>query len=126
MSSNLLSIRKLSCLFLLLAVCTSSPYFAATPTEIPPFQAKKPIHKVLVLGGGGSKGFAHLGAIRELEAAGIRPDLIIGCSAGAIAGALYADKPEEAEIDKILLSMKRSDILDRSFHGKKPPFQNIR
>ena len=107
--------KKLFCLFLILTGCTSSHYLTLAPSEIASFQAKKPPHTVLVLGGGGSKGFAHLGAIRELEAAGIRPDLIIGCSAGAIVGALYADEPEVAEIDKALLSMKRSDILDTSY-----------
>ncbi len=107
--------KKLFCVLLFLTGCSSSYHSTATPSEIPSFQAKKPAHTVLVLGGGGSKGFAHLGAIRELEAAGIRPDLIIGCSAGAIVGALYADEPEVAEIDKILLSMKRSDILDTSY-----------
>ena len=114
--------KKLFCLFLILAGCSSSHYSTATPPEIPSFQPKEPPHTVLVLGGGGSKGFAHLGAIRELEAAGIRPDLIIGCSAGALVGALYADDPEVTEIDKTLISMKRSDILDTSYFNSRLGF----
>jgi NTE family protein len=51
----------------------------------------------LVLSGGGAKGFAHVGALKALNEAGIFPDVISGVSAGAIAGALYADhhSPEE-------------------------------
>ncbi len=102
-------------LVLILTGCTSSFLVPQAQTETHLFEPKKPIHTVLVLGGGGSKGLAHLGAIRELEAAGIRPDLIIGCSAGAIIGALYADEPEISEIDNTLLSLKRSDLLDTSY-----------
>jgi len=44
----------------------------------------------LVLGGGSARGWAHLGAIEELEAMGITPDLITGCSIGSIVGAFYS------------------------------------
>src|SRR5512136_1459516 len=44
----------------------------------------------LALGGGGAKGFAHLGVIRALEALHIRPDLVVGTSAGGIIGAMVA------------------------------------
>ncbi len=44
----------------------------------------------LALGGGGMKGLAHVGALSVLERAGLRPDVIAGCSIGAIIGALYA------------------------------------
>ncbi len=44
----------------------------------------------LVLGGGAARGWAHLGAIEELERMGITPDLITGCSIGSIVGAFYA------------------------------------
>jgi len=44
----------------------------------------------LALGGGGSKGFAHLGVLRVLEEQGYRVRAVTGTSAGAIIGALYA------------------------------------
>ena len=44
----------------------------------------------LVLGGGASKGFAHIGVIKVLEENGIRPDLIVGTSMGAVIGGMYA------------------------------------
>ena len=50
------------------------------------------------LSGGGARGFAHLGILKALEEKGIKPDIISGVSAGAIAGAFIAagKKPEEA------------------------------
>ncbi len=91
-------------------------YMPPTETvEIPPFESKKPIRVALVLGGGGAKGLALLGAIQELEAAGIRPDLIVGCSAGAMAGAIYADGQELHGMEKSFLTLKRADLLDFSF-----------
>ncbi|HEU0199493.1 MAG TPA: patatin-like phospholipase family protein [Burkholderiaceae bacterium] len=44
----------------------------------------------LALGGGCIRAFAHVGVIKALEAGGIRPDLIVGTSAGGMVGALYA------------------------------------
>ena len=51
----------------------------------------------LVLSGGGARGFAHPGALKAIEDFGLRPDIISGTSAGALAGILYADgySPEE-------------------------------
>jgi NTE family protein len=49
------------------------------------------------LSGGGAKGFAHLGAIKALEERNLKPDIIAGTSAGALAGVFYADgySPDE-------------------------------
>jgi len=44
----------------------------------------------LALGSGSSRGWAHIGAIRALEARGVKPDLICGTSIGALVGAVYA------------------------------------
>jgi len=44
----------------------------------------------LVLSGGGAKGFAHIGVIKELEKAGVQIDYVGGTSMGAIIGGMYA------------------------------------
>lgn len=44
----------------------------------------------LVLGSGAARGWAHLGVIEGLEALGIRPNVVAGCSIGALVGAVYA------------------------------------
>lgn len=60
-------------------------------------QAKKKYKLGLALSGGGAKGFAHIGVFKFLEECGLRPDIIVGTSAGALMGTLYADgyKPDE-------------------------------
>ncbi|MFT4552322.1 MAG: NTE family protein [Chlamydiales bacterium] len=71
-----------------------------------------PISVALVLGGGGARGMAHLGVIEALEEAGIQIDLIVGCSAGSIVGALYADNPDSKKIRAILAPLNKWDLLD--------------
>jgi len=44
----------------------------------------------LALGGGSARGWAHIGVLRALEEAGLRPDVICGTSIGALVGAAYA------------------------------------
>jgi len=65
----------------------------------------------LVLSGGGTRGFAHLGVIEALNDAGIYPDVISGTSVGALAGVLYADGHTPKEIHKILKSGSRLDFM---------------
>jgi NTE family protein len=99
----------------LLAGCYSLRISPEEHVVLPNFSPKKPVSVALVLGGGGAKGLAHLGAIQELEKAGIRPDLIIGCSAGAIAGALYADQPDLSSAIETLVPLRRRDVFDYSY-----------
>lgn len=66
----------------------------------------------LVLGGGGAKGFAHIGVIRALETHHIKPDLVVGTSSGAIVGALYASGKSANELTQIALKMEHQDLLD--------------
>ncbi len=58
----------------------------------------KPYNLGIALSGGGARGFAHLGILKALEEKGIKPDVISGTSAGAIAGAFLAagKSPDEA------------------------------
>jgi NTE family protein len=65
----------------------------------------------LVLSGGGTRGFAHLGVIHALNEAGIFPDVISGTSAGAIVGVLYADGHTSKEILKMLNTGSRLDYM---------------
>ncbi len=51
---------------------------------------KKPPRLGLALGGGGARGWAHIGVIRALEQAGLRPEVVAGTSMGAAVGAAYA------------------------------------
>ncbi|PCH70184.1 MAG: patatin [Bacteroidales bacterium] len=56
----------------------------------------------IALGGGGVRGFAHLGVLKALEEKGIRPDIISGVSAGALVGAFIASGYTHEKTLKIL------------------------
>lgn len=65
----------------------------------------------LALGGGGAKGLAHLGVIKQLENYGIPINIITGTSIGAIIGALYASKPESSDmIDHVIAYLNSEDF----------------
>lgn len=59
----------------------------------------------LVLGCGGSKGLAHLGVIKALNEAGFEIAQIVGSSAGALIGGLYAANPDVEAIEKIVYGL---------------------
>ena len=79
----------------------------------------------LVLGSGGARGYAHIGALEVLEQAGIQPDFIVGTSAGSIVGSIYASGKPAIELRNIALSMRPNDVRDIKlarkgfFDGKK-------
>ena len=64
----------------------------------------------LVLGSGAARGWAHVGVIRALEQAGIRPDIVCGTSVGALVGAAYAT----GEFERFCAGtagMRRADVI---------------
>jgi predicted acylesterase/phospholipase RssA len=65
----------------------------------------------LVLAGGGAKGFAHIGVIQILDSLGLRPDLVVGTSSGAIAGALYASGFSGVQIDSIMRALPMDQVI---------------
>lgn len=71
---------------------------------------QKPYKLGLALSGGGAKGFAHVGVFRLLEECNIRPDIISGTSAGAMAGCLYADGYSSEEIKHIFMGKEFSEF----------------
>ncbi len=70
----------------------------------------------LALGSGGSRGVAHVGFLKALEDAGIKPDYIAGCSMGAVVGACYAKGMSPLEMKDVLLELKAGDIIDVSLN----------
>lgn len=71
----------------------------------------KPKPKIaLVLGGGGGKGFAHIGVLNALHDNGVYPDIVIGSSAGALVGASYAYKADLTQVNRYASSLVLSDI----------------
>lgn len=72
----------------------------------------------LALGGGAARGFAHIGVIKMLEAQGIVPDLIVGTSAGAVVGALYAGGHDPYAMQKIAQQLDEKIFADWTLGGR--------
>lgn len=66
----------------------------------------------VVLGGGSARGFAHIGVIKALDAAGIRPDLIVGCSAGSLIGVFWAAGFSGAQMEELAMRVRDDEIID--------------
>lgn len=108
---------------LLLAACSSVPEIkpgttrsdsAALPaqpavSEPPP---RPPLKVGLALGGGAARGFAHIGVIQVLEEAGIKPDLVVGTSAGSVVAALYASGKTGSQMQQVAETMEEAAITD--------------
>ena len=66
----------------------------------------------LALGGGAARGFAHVGVIQVLEEAGLKPDLVVGTSAGSVVAAFYASGKDGAQLQKAAETMEEATITD--------------
>ena len=78
----------------------------------PPQVGGRP-REAVVLSGGGSLGAVQIGALRALLEAGVRPDLFVGCSVGALNAASLAVDPTLArltELEGIWRSLERKDV----------------
>jgi len=81
--------------------CAQAPVKPETPRKV-----------ALMLGGGGARGFAHVGVIRELETEKVPIDLIVGVSVGSLIGALYADNPDSFQLEWKAFQITQKDIFD--------------
>ena len=73
-------------------------------------EPRKPYRLGLALSGGGAKGLAYVGVFKFLEERGIRPDVIVGTSAGAIAAVLWADGHTSDEIREMFAGREFSEF----------------
>ena len=102
------------------ALPASAPVPAGPPPAppAPPPAPKRPPRLGLALGGGAARGFAHIGVIQVLEEAGIKPDLVVGTSAGSLVAALYANGKTSAELANLALTMDEGAITDWAFPSR--------
>lgn len=123
-----MSVATLSLLFLQFTGCSSFNYTEAEspmPLLVAPVMVPQP-KVALVLGSGGPRGYAHIGVMRVLEEAGIKYDLVVGSSVGALIGAFWANGYSASEIDELskqggpLTVFDFSIFADRGWiHGQK-------
>ncbi len=116
-------LRPVFLLLLALAVpgCATAPreYTELAPpraTVIEPLRAARPLI-ALVLGAGGSRGFAHVGVIKALEAAGIRADIVVGSSSGSVVAAIYAGGNDAHALETMALAIEDNDLIDFTLFG---------
>ena len=72
----------------------------------------------LVLGGGGAKGAAEIGVMKVLEAEGIKVDMVVGTSIGALIGGLYAYGYDAQTLDSIMRAPNWMDLLSDRDHSR--------
>lgn len=93
---------------------------AVTPGS-PVVSAPRPVVRPrigLALGGGAARGFAHIGVLQVLEEQGIKPDLVVGTSAGSVVAALYAAGKNPTELGSMAMNLDESSITDWVFPGR--------
>ena len=101
----------------LLVSCASAPRPASQGPEPHFIASQVPAGVALVLSGGTARGYAHVGVIKVLEAHGLRPDMVVGTSAGSIVGALYASGLNAAELEAAIAELGRGQFGDFELPG---------
>lgn len=117
-----------SCLFpqniqkLILISCLVGLFICFNPSLINAQNLQKRPRVGLVLSGGGAHGIAHLGVIKVMEEAGLRPDLITGVSMGSIVGGLYCLGYSADSLEKIFENMNWKVVLSNKIPENKVIF----
>lgn len=100
-------VSLLAALGLYLSACST-----LTPTSTLPEPVIKPPTVALVLGGGGARGFAHVGVIKALEDNGITPNVVVGTSVGSLVGSLYASGYTPSQLERLALTTTDDELMD--------------
>ncbi len=95
-----------------LSACSTAPRspLPAEPVAVP--VPKRAPRVGLALGGGAARGFAHVGVIQVLEESGLRPDLVVGTSAGSLVASIYASGRSGAQLQQVAESMEEAAFTD--------------
>ena len=100
-------------LVLLMFACALTETVRPTFSPITaPTAAPKQAKIALVLGAGASRGFAHIGVLKVLEANRVPIHMIIGTSAGSFVGSLSAYGFNGFQLQKMALAFEKSDLVD--------------
>lgn len=90
-----------------LAGCSLAPDQDHTGPDAPRAAALRgPVRTAWVLSSGGPRGFVHVGVLKALEELQLRPDLIVGASAGALVGSLCASGMPAGAIEQLALDLQ--------------------
>ena len=106
-----LAMKRLNRLYSAIIIFTCISLVSCAAKEVLPPQPK-PARIAVVLGAGASRGFAHIGVLKILESNGIPVHMIVGTSAGSFVGSLSAYGFNAFQLQKLALSLEKSDIID--------------
>ncbi|HYC32544.1 MAG TPA: patatin-like phospholipase family protein [Gemmatimonadales bacterium] len=106
-------LRPIAALLVCVTLCSSSAVAQAGTS------ACRPPRTALVLSGGGAKGVAHIGVLRALDSLGIRPDLVVGTSIGAVVGGLYASGYSGRDLDSLVRALPIAEMI-RAYQPRAP------
>ncbi|UAL44481.1 patatin-like phospholipase family protein [Shewanella inventionis] len=110
MSFNMFNTIVLAIVTVFLMACASPNVYNDLNATSPNIHTQ---HKLgIAFGGGGVRGFMHLGVIKALEEEGIKPDVVSGTSAGSIAAILYASGMSNNAMQAAIEDIEMSDIAD--------------
>lgn len=115
---------------LVLSLTACGSLFSSPPPPVPApivqapvvVPAVKPVPRPprigLALGGGAARGFAHIGVLQVLEEQGIKPEVVVGTSAGSVVAALYAAGKTPVELGTLAMTLDESTMTDWVFPGR--------
>ena len=114
---------------LALGIAVSLAGCATVPPEVPATRhaaavplvpIKRTDHPVVVfaLSGGAARGFAHAGVLRVLDENGIKPDAVVGTSAGSVVGALYAGGVRGQALVNAALDLQRAQVIEFTYPNR--------
>lgn len=106
-----ISLRKISLFSFTVLALVGCERHVQQPPQSTQTQAREPVIAI-ALGGGGAKGFAHIGVLKVLESHGIKPQIVTGTSAGSFVGSIYSSGKSPYQLQQIALQLKESDIRD--------------
>jgi NTE family protein len=109
-SSKASSPAKAFCAWLL--VCGLILVLTGCPAKQLPPPKPRPARIAVVLGAGASKGFAHIGVLKVLEAQKVPISMVVGTSAGSLVGSIYASGKNAFELQAIAMKMERDKVID--------------
>jgi len=106
-----MKIARLSCLAVLSLALFGCDQAAKKTPQTTAIKAREPVI-ALALGGGGAKGFAHIGVIKVLESHGIKAKIVTGTSAGSFVGSIYASGQTPYQMQRYYSRSKTAELCE--------------